>query len=127
MRPKVKITKKFARDNFPFIIRIGYCNLQFLLYYKSPEYYSVRAEGWACDYYFFEEENILISTGYAPIGISIPWEIIEPYEKRAEKIICEIYKWDEIEKKEEAINELLSAFLKTVNLLRKENRNENMQ
>lgn len=60
----------------------GYCALQTVLNYEQPFAYSVRREGWACDYYNID--GIVVSTGYAPHGKKeIPYEVCEKYEKLA--------------------------------------------
>ena len=62
---KFKVTKKEMNRNYDTILGIGYCRLQNLLRNTDAIAYSVRAEGWACDYYVID--NILISTGYSPL------------------------------------------------------------
>jgi hypothetical protein len=61
---KIKTTKKEMRQNH-FILGVGYCTMQNLLYYYEPVAYSVRLEGWACDYY--DIDGIIISMGYSPL------------------------------------------------------------
>ena len=41
--------------------------------------YSSRAEGWACDYYTID--NVLISTGYAPLEAKNTRKDYEVYKK----------------------------------------------
>lgn len=48
---KFKVTKKEMRQSGRDILKIGYCNAQFLLRGFDPVAYSERREGWACDYY----------------------------------------------------------------------------
>ena len=62
---KIKATKRDMKENYR-IIGIGYCDAQFLLQYHDAVAYSVRAEGWACDYY--DVYNVVISTGYSYIN-----------------------------------------------------------
>ena len=62
---KIKATKKAMKESYNTIITIGYCNAQYLLQYENEIAYSARSEGWACDYY--DINNVLISTGYAPL------------------------------------------------------------
>lgn len=84
---KFRATKKEMRNNYHYIIGIGYCAAQFLLKYEDPIAYSVRSEGWACDYY--DIDGVLISTGYAPLeskNTNIDYDMIRDYDNRARKI-----------------------------------------
>lgn len=82
---KLKTTKTQIKNNFVNIIKIGYCDIQYLTYYKSAFAYSSGAYGWSCDYYNIE--NICLSTGYSPIGETVSYELIKKYELKAQKII----------------------------------------
>jgi hypothetical protein len=75
---KCKVTKKSIRENYPTIIKIGYCDAQYLLRDKVPFAYSERIEGWACDYYDCGN-GICISTGYSPIGNVSNYEIVHQF------------------------------------------------
>jgi hypothetical protein len=86
---KFKTTKKAMRENYNKIIGIGYCNAQYLLKYENEIAYSVRAEGWACDYY--DINGVLISTGYAPISdknAKHNYDMLKAYEDKARAIVC---------------------------------------
>lgn len=82
---KVKVTKKQMKENYKNIIKIGYCEGQYMLRCADPVYYSAGVYGWSCDYYVINK-NTIISTGYNPIGNIDNKEIIDKYEKKAEKI-----------------------------------------
>ena len=86
---KFKTTKKAIRDNYDFIISIGYCNLQRTLSHENPTAYSTRGDGWACDYY--DLDGFMICTGYSPIESKntkpLNYETTQKYELKAEKII----------------------------------------
>lgn len=83
---KFKTSRKNMKDNYTTIIKVGYCNISYLLQYEKPIAYSTRVEGWACDYY--EIDGILISTGYAPIGdIEPSYNTCHRYNTKAENII----------------------------------------
>ena len=101
---KFKTTKKAMRENYDTILKIGYCNIQNLLQYENPIAYSTRAEGWACDYY--EVGNVLISTGYAPIGESVPYDLQMEYNKKAGNLYHKNY-----ETKKRLLKELLIQFV----------------
>lgn len=104
---KLKTTKKAIRQSGQTIIKIGYCNAQFLLRFQSEFAYSTRAEGWACDYY--EVNGVIISTGYAPIGKSIDYELIREYDNKAREI-CGDYSRS-YEDQKAAVNALLYEFV----------------
>ena len=107
---KLKTTKKAMRDSKKDIVSIGYCELQTLLDDSNAFAYSAGISGWACDY--FEVDNVIISTGYNPIGRSIDYKIVTKYEKRA-KVIR--YNSDETwTTKEKKLSRLLSKFIKEI-------------
>lgn len=81
---KLLVTKKDIKNSATKIIAIGYCEAQNLLKYKDPFAYSKGVYGWACDYYIFD--NIIISTGYSPIGDRIDYDLLKKYEEKAAKI-----------------------------------------
>lgn len=82
---KYKIGKReMCRNNV--VINIGNGNLQNLLRGKSPEAYSTRIEGWACDYYRIPR-NIVLCDGYDTCGRNIiTSEEREFWDKKAERI-----------------------------------------
>ena len=83
---KFKTTRKNMVENYSKIIKVGYCNISYLLQYEQPIAYSTRVEGWACDYY--EVDGVLISEGYAPIGNIAPsYDICHRYNVKAENIV----------------------------------------
>jgi hypothetical protein len=82
---KLKTTKKEIRENARKLYAVGYCDAESLLKGVEPFAYSVRLEGWACDYYDIGG-GVIISTGYAPIGERIPYEITKAAEAAAQKI-----------------------------------------
>ena len=43
---KVKTTAKAIRNAYPNIITIGYCDMQYLLSYFTPAYYTCGIYGW---------------------------------------------------------------------------------
>lgn len=105
---RLKATKTQIKNNFKNIISIGYCDIQYLTYYKNPFAYSSGAYGWNCDYY--EIENVCLSTGYSPIGKDIDYEIIRKYELKARKIVLD-YNID-YKMREKKVNKLLIEFIK---------------
>ena len=82
---KLQTTKKQIRQHFNTILSIGYCQAQYLLYFKKPFAYSTRAEGWACDYY--DVDGVCISTGYSPTGKRVDYSTLLEFEKQACAIV----------------------------------------
>ena len=51
----------------------------------SPNSYSTRVEGWACDYY--EVDGLCICEGYSPVGKQIlDYDECKPFRDSAERI-----------------------------------------
>ena len=81
---KLQTTNKQIKANFYKIIRIGYCDAQYLLAYKKPFAYTCGVYGWNAD--FYEIGNICISTGYRPIGEKVEYNLLQDIEKKAMNI-----------------------------------------
>ena len=81
--------------------------------FEEPIAYSERAEGWACDYY--NVDDVLISTGYAPVesmNTHCDYETVRKYDDQAREIACDYsLKWEE---QQEKIRTLLAEFIKEV-------------
>lgn len=110
---KFKTTKKEMRNNYNRIISIGYCNAHWLLKYEQPIAYSIRTEGWACDYY--EVDGVLISTGYAPLSSKNThsnYDIVRHYNELAREIACN-YSLS-YEEQRAQVNALLKEYVKEV-------------
>ena len=83
---KFKTTRKNMKENYSTIIKVGYCNIAYLLQYETPIAYSAGSAGWACDYYNID--GVIISTGYAPIGDIVPsYDTCHRYNVKAENIV----------------------------------------
>lgn len=110
---KIKLTKSILNTDYWNILGTGYCNLQYLLKFQEPFAYSTRAEGWACDYY--NVNNLLISTGYAPMKskrVKSSWELEHEYDEAARKIIEDSsMSWKQ---KAAEVNRLLEEFAEKV-------------
>jgi hypothetical protein len=78
---KLLTTKKNIQQSGYRVFAVGYCGLQFLLKFEEPFAYSVRCAGWACDYY--KVGDVIISTGYAPIGEQVDYYLMVEYDRRA--------------------------------------------
>ena len=114
---KLKATKKEMRKHW-YILSAGYCSMQSLLNEQRPLAYSTRAEGWACDYY--EVDDVLISTGYAPLSNKNMIEdycIIKEYENKALETDFLFLHLDERKAKKEALlKELVNKLKKPMKL-----------
>ena len=105
---KIKVSKKAVSMSGASIFKFGANELQSLLIDQTPTMYSCSAPGWDCDYYCFEEHNIIICVGYRPIGADVDNKITEKYEARAKKLLKD--------RNYSRINKLLKEF---INELRK--------
>ena len=83
---KFKTTRKAVMANYVKIIKVGYCELQYLLNYESPIAYTSGVYGWSADIYDFG--GVAICMGYNPFGNICPnWELLKKYEEEAKEII----------------------------------------
>ena len=109
---KLKTTNKQIKANFNTVIKVGYCNAQYLLSYKKPFAYNCGVSGWNCD--FYEINNVCISTGYFPIGNNLPYFLVCILEEKA-KNICLDYNLDNETKKAKLdllLDELINSIKK---------------
>lgn len=86
---KIRTSMKNACMYANKIIRIGYCDLQFLLRQFEPDFYNCGIYGWNCDIYRFYHNGKLyvITTGYRNMrGESADWKTVQKYNKAAESI-----------------------------------------
>jgi hypothetical protein len=104
---KLKTTKNQVKNNFNTILSIGYCDIQYLTYYKRPFAYSCGVYGWSCDYY--EIENVCLSTGYSPIGQNVDYNLMRKYEAKAQKIVTDYNVNYDIKVKK--VNKILIEFI----------------
>ena len=102
MEPRV--TKKHIMSSYANIIKVGYCNMQYLLKDKYPRYYTWGVYGWNADVYIINPSTCIV-TGYRAFGnIEIPYETLRQYELKAKETSTE-------EGRNELIDELLSQFV----------------
>ena len=104
---KYKTTKKAIREMGDPVYCVGYCNLQNLLRTVDPFAYSTRAEGWACDYYYIHD--VIISTGYAPIGRKTDYNLCREYDQKA-LVIWSNYNLT-FEQQQEKVEALIEEFV----------------
>lgn len=104
------VTRKKMKESYSNIIKIPYCNAQFLLRNINPFAYSTMSEGWACDYYIINCS--VISTGYAPIGNKVDFDLLQKYENQAQKIWCDYSIGYEEQRRN--VSDLLDEFISRV-------------
>lgn len=84
---KFKTTAKAIRANGGKIVAIGYCAAQYLLRYEREIAYTAGTYGWNFDVY--DVDGITVCTGYRGMpGKHIDYAMLNDYESRAEKIVC---------------------------------------
>lgn len=82
----IKTTRKALVENFPKALYFGYCEIQYLLYFQEPTFYTCGIYGWNCDGYIVGDT--LITTGYrGMVGDTIPHDIVKEYEQKASRIV----------------------------------------
>lgn len=107
---KSKITKKRVFETHKHVIKVGYCDLYYLLNYRQPQFYTTRAEGWGADVY--SVGNAAIVTGYAPFGNIVPsYDFIKTYDDKAREIQSEHISYED---KRTRTASLLEDFLNQV-------------
>ncbi len=106
-----KITKKTINNICKNIVKVSYCDLQYLLYFQEKKFYTSGVYGWNADIYLIGL-NTAICSGYRPFGnIEPKREIINRYEEKAKEIInTEI----SLEKAKKQVNHLLNEFIKEI-------------
>ena len=109
---KLKTTNKQIKANFYKIVKIGYCEAQYLLAYKKPFAYTCGVCGWNAD--FYQIGNACISTGYRPIGESVGYELLKQLEREAQAIYLDYSLSNETREKQ--IDELLNKLIESIKI-----------
>ena len=109
---KLKTTKRNIRENSGTILNVGYCELQYLLYYCNAFAYSAGVYGWSCDFYqpSFKFSGVCIATGYNTErmgGKRVSYELVKEYEQKARELVND---YSQINKRE-ALNALIDEFI----------------
>lgn len=107
---KIHVTQRAIRNSYSNVISVGYCNLQYMLNFKSPEYYTSGTYGWGADIYMVAPDTVIV-TGYAPFGNCKPgYELCRKYDLKAEKIIESA--WPNYEQQISELEALTQEFVK---------------
>jgi hypothetical protein len=85
---KYKTTAKAVKNGYKAIIKIGYCDAQYLLKARSPVAYGCGTYGWNFDVY--EVNGVAVVTGYRPVaGIEFDYNELREIEKKAQNATSE--------------------------------------
>jgi hypothetical protein len=109
---KLKTTRKEIKNKVAsnYLWRVGYCDMQNLLYYKNAIAYTSGVYGWNFDLY--EVDGVYFTTGYRNmIGKQVDYELLRKYEQQAGDII-KTWGKHSTEEKQELVNNLLKEFIK---------------
>ena len=80
---KYHTTQKAAKNNSPFVLAIGYCDLQHALAYESATAYNAGRDGWNFDLYDINDKFSVV-TGYRSMSRASTHEVNDYPELRAE-------------------------------------------
>jgi hypothetical protein len=95
---KQKYTYKAIRNMGLPVLAIGYCDLQTLFPETDAFGYSSGTNGWNCNYHrTYGGSRAIVSTGYRPIGTTVPRDIVKKYEAKARELPTSL-SFDRIEK-----------------------------
>lgn len=109
---KYKTTRKQIMNSGRKVIKIGYCEVQYLLQYHNENAYTTRVEGWGADIY--DIGSVTICTGYAPFGNITPkYDVVHKYEDLAREVVLSNLKY---ENKKEQVEVLFNEFITEVTL-----------
>ena len=81
---KVEVTRKWIASNFT-CCGVGYCTLQYLLWFQSRDFYTTGVYGWNFDAYTFGD--YCITTGYRNMIHNVEAENVNEYDNKALEII----------------------------------------
>lgn len=89
---KYKTSKKEMKENYNYILSVGYCEIDNLLRNQQPNSYCAGVYGWNCDNYELNgsKKTILLSTGYSPVAtknLKENYKLIEKYNIKAGRIL----------------------------------------
>ncbi len=105
---KYRATKNEIMNGFDHVIKIGYCELQHLLNYRTANAYTCGRYGWNADIYEVAP-SVAICTGYNSFGNITPdYNLVRTFEQRAESI-CYVYRGDAAPKLAELLAEFVSV------------------
>ena len=108
---KRKTTQKAIRNNYKNIIVVPYCDLQYLLKFREPDYYHTGVYGWNCNIYYINIDTCIV-TGYRPFGnIKTRYETNKKYNEQAKKLLNSCEYFINYEETEEQLNNLIKEYI----------------
>lgn len=112
---KTQTTKKYINALYKNKIEIPYADLQTVLEFIRPDYYTCGVYGWNSDIYIYDSDTVII-TGYRPFGnIKPKHDLIRKYEETAQKLRNTTH-FEDIQtgKLQKKLSELLDKFIDEV-------------
>ena len=106
---KIQVKEREIKEGWNNIICVGYCDLQYLLRFREPDFYTCGTYGWKADI-FKINYNTVIVTGYQPFGNIRNYDIVRKYEEKAEKIAHS----NDWEKQPKKLEKLLNKFIEEI-------------
>lgn len=108
---KVEVTRKWLASNYT-CCGVGYCALQYLLWFQSKKFYTTGVYGWNfCAYTF---GDYCITTGYRNMIHHVEAKNVDEYDNKAHEILKDSSL--SYEEQKNKVNALLKQFLeKTFN------------
>lgn len=108
---KFRITRKEIKNNYKYIIEVGYCDLCTLLRYKNAVAFNSGTYGWNYDV-FDCGGGVAIVTGYRPFGNIRPkYTIIDDFEHKAFETMKTTKDYEDLKAK---LDDLIQEFIKAV-------------
>ena len=91
----IRTTNREITRNYGRVIRIGYCNAQFLFRDSDAMLYTHGVYGWNANAYIYPELNAAVVTGYRPCGNIRPdADLVHEYDERARRQVYEERNYD---------------------------------
>ena len=76
--------KKAIMSAYRNVIKVGYCDMQYALKWREPNFYTAGVYGWNSDVYVIDHDTVIV-TGYRPFGnIELPRSVIDALNYCAE-------------------------------------------
>lgn len=83
---KTKTTKRAIMHAYENVIKVDYCDLQYALIWREPDFYTAGVYGWNSDIYVIDYGTVIV-TGHRPFGnIELSREVINTLNKCAVSI-----------------------------------------
>ena len=103
---KAEVTRKWIASNYT-CCGVGYCALQYLLWFQRKDFYTSGVYGWNFDAYTFGD--YCITTGYRNMIHHVEAENVNEYDNKAREILKDSSL--SYEEQKSKVNALLKQFL----------------